>query len=154
MFATFWFILTLLPIVFIPNHVSPQQEDIAIFGILLILVLPFDYMNKRLNKYLKLSLIIIVVSIWYIASWTTVTLNNRIHWINRRSKIVQYWLEKTSKLYPALKSNSTVIINTTDYETQVALGEGRAIHELYSDSSLKVIFSTKRSTSKNSVFIP
>ena len=82
------------------------------------------------------------------------TVDNRIHWIYRRSNIARYWMVKSHKLYPQLKPNTIVIINSDDYETQVALGEGSAINELYNDSSLKVIFSTKRADMKNSVYIP
>ena len=119
-FAISWFILTLLPIVFIPNHISPHQGSIAIFGILLILVNSLDYLGNSLNKILKIVILLTVLIIWYFTSWTTMTVDNRIHWIYRRSNIARYWMVKSHKLYPQLKPNTIVIINSDDYETQVA----------------------------------
>lgn len=136
----FWFIITLLPIIFVPSHISPHQGTIALFGFLLLFLVLFDGLKHIANKYLYFGLIIFLITSWIVSTFTSVSLNDDIHWIKRRSDLSFAWIQKIKETFPTLPKNSLIQLPTEDKEVKVALNDGRAIGEVYDDESIRVIF--------------
>lgn len=139
-FSILWFIITLTPIIFVPSHISPHQGSISFFGFLLIFLVMFEGVRQHGNRYLFLGLRLILITVWLGSTITSIFLNDRIHWIKRRSDISKYWAQKIKKTYPFLEKNSVILIGADDKETKVALRDGLAVNELYNEESIKVIF--------------
>lgn len=137
-FFTFWFLATLLPIIFVPSHISPHQGSIALFGFLMLLLIPLDFIN---SKNLNLTVMMILLLVWFVGTTVTVGFNNKYHWIVRRSNIARYWVDKANKTYKKLPDAAVLIIPSEDKEVKVALSDGRAFQVYYNDS-IKTIFST------------
>ncbi len=141
LFLFSWFIFTLLPIVGIPHHTSPHQGTIAFAGFLIFILLPLDSIWP---KYYKIGAITIFISgiIWVYSSFLNIDLNDRIHWIKRRSDIVKDWISKIDKERNAITDNSILIIGDYDKETKVALKNGEGIREYVQLPNIKVEFSS------------
>lgn len=153
-FALLWFLINLLPIIFIPSHISPHQGTIAFWGFLLLFFVMFDGALRYLNKYLSVILIISIIISWVVSSYTAIILNDKIHWIKRRSDLAYQWVKRTKTAFPTLPQKSTIQIPADDTETRVALFDGWGIREIYNDESLNVILSTESSKFKEVKVVP
>lgn len=147
-FFILWFFVTLGPIIFIPSHISPHQGSIALFGFLMLLLIPLDFMNR---KNLNLAVMIILLLIWFVGTIVTVNFNNKYHWIARRSNIARYWIAKANNNFKTLPDSAVLIIQDEDKEVKVALSDGRAF-EVYYNDSVKTIFSTDSAILNSSPF--
>ncbi len=147
-FFILWFLVTLAPIIFIPSHISPHQGSIALFGILMLLLIPLDFIDK---KNLNLAVMVILLLVWTAGTTVTVNFNNNYHWIVRRSDIARYWIDKASKNYKTLPDAAVLIIQNEDKEVKVALSDGRAF-EVYYNDSIKTIFSTDSAILKSTPY--
>lgn len=153
-FALLWFLITLLPIIFVPSHISPHQGSIALFGLLLFFFSFLESLKNMVSNGRFVFLMIVMSGVWVYSSSLTITLANRVHWIYRRSIIARDWIDKTHRLYPTLPKNTNVILYTANYETQVALSSGKGISESYNDPTMKIYFSTSSAKLKNAKFVP
>ena len=147
-FFILWFLVTLAPIIFIPSHISPHQGSIALFGFLVLLFIPLDFINK---KKLNLIVMIILFLVWTLGTSLTIDFNNKYHWIVRRSNIARYWVDLAKKTYNKLPYAAVLIIPSEDKEVKVALSDGRAF-EVYYNDSIKTIFSTDSAKLKTSSY--
>ena len=147
-FFILWFLVTLAPIIFIPSHISPHQGSIALFGFLMLLLIPLDFINR---KNVNLAVMMILLLVWTVGTTVTVNFNNKYHWIVRRSNIARYWVDKAKKIYITLPGSAELIVPTEDKEVKVALSDGRAF-EVYYNDSIKTIFSTDSAILKASPF--
>lgn len=135
LFCFLWVITSLLPIIFIPSHISPHHGSITLFGFIMFFI--FTSEIAKINQKIFFPLIF---SVWLASSITIVNLNNKIHWIYRRSNISKKWIARLKNDYPVIPRESTIYLPSTDKETIVALNDGKAINVLYNDYSLKVLF--------------
>ncbi len=147
-FALFWYIINLLPIIFIPSHISPHQGTIAIFGFMLLLIISLESFQKSVPDNLFRLIIIVFGISWIVSSIFSIELNDRVHWIKRRSELARYWITKTKNVFPTLPKRTFIQIPTEDKEVIVALRDGWGIQNVYSDDDLSVIFSTASATMK------
>lgn len=139
-FLFLFFIITLLPIVGIPAHTSPHQGTIAFAGFLLFILLPLDTIWPKIPR-VRAIMVIISGIIWIYSSFLNINLNDRIHWIKRRSDIVKDWISKIDKKRNIIIANSILIIGTDDKETKVALKDGEGIREYVQLPNITVKFS-------------
>lgn len=140
-FGLLWFLITLLPIIFVPSHISPHQGTIALFGFLLICLSLIDLLGKY-NLRLFITISLAMGMMWVATTTLTVVLNDQVHWIFNRSNLSKEWIEKTKIAFPSLTKGDAILINTDNKEAIVALNGGRGIQVLYSDYTLRVYFSS------------
>lgn len=139
-FLASWFLITLLPIVFVPHHVSPHQGSISLLSFIIALLIPFDYIYSK--KDIKLiSLILLGSGVWVISSSMNIDLNNRIHWIKRRADIAQVWISRVQKKKSEITSYSQIIIGEDNKDVRVALSEKQGIREFLNEKNVEVIYS-------------
>lgn len=136
-FGGIWFLIALLPIIFVQSHISPHQGTIALFGFLILIVSSLE--NSGLQKKYRTIFFYCLITLWLVSSSMTVLLNNRIHWIYRRSELVKFWM-KNYKTKPDQGGKKVIIIPSRDKDTIVALNDGKAYNVLFNDPTLKVIF--------------
>lgn len=153
-FAVLWFIINLLPIIFIPSHISPHQGTIALFGFLLIFFVCYDRLKQYVNKYLYAVVIFLLGISWILSSFAAISLDDRVHWIKRRSDYARQWIGRIKAAFPHLPANSLVQIPTEDKEMIVALGDRYGIKAVYGDDTLGVIYSTSSSRVKGIRVVP
>lgn len=154
LFALLWFIINLLPIIFIPGHIYPHHGTIALFGFLALFLILFSGYKQYLNRYLYGFTIALLIISWVISSFMTVSLNDKIHWINWRSDKARMWVQRTKSAFPSVPPESFIQIPTEESEDKIALADGRAIKELYGDDSLNIIFATASSTREEIMVVP
>lgn len=147
-FGIYWFIVNLLPIIFIPSHISPHQGTIALFGFLLVFAVLLDNISDLLPGFFSKTILTVLCISWLVSSSTSISLNDRVHWIKRRSELARFWTNKIKLVYPIQPKDVTIQIPTEDKEVIVSLNDGKAIKELYKNDDIKVIFSTSSSLLK------
>lgn len=135
LFCFLWVTTSLLPIIFIPSHISPHHGSITLFGFIM-----FFIFTSEIAKINQIIIFPLIFSFWLAASISIVNLNNKIHWIYRRSDISKKWIRRLKNDYPVIPKGSIIYLPSTDKETLVALNDGKAINVLYNDYSLKVLF--------------
>ena len=140
-FSLLWFLITLLPIIFVPSHISPHQGTIALFGFLLICLSVVDLIGKY-NLRLFITISLAIGMMWVVTTTLTVILNDQVHWIYNRSNLSKEWIEKTKIIYPSLAKGDAILLNTDNKEAIVALNNGRGIQVVYNDYTLRVYFSS------------
>jgi len=143
LFVFTWFLITLTPIIFVPSHISPHQGTIALFGFLILLFLPLDFIWPQLkNSAIYMLLIIFICSFWIYSSSINIYLNEKIHWIRRRSDISEMYMKKIEKLKPWIKPNATIIIGNNDKDTIVALSNEFGLKEYLNQENIKVFYAS------------
>lgn len=139
-----WFLVCLLPVIFLPLHQYPYFLTIAGIGFYLFLLSPLAYVITycRAKKYSLLIFMLISLSLWYTASLTNVQFMGTIHWIIPRAKFSQIYINRIKSQFPQLPSGSTIVI-TKMIEKQTlihALMDSDAAYFIYRDSSIKLAY--------------
>lgn len=132
-FAISWYIISLIPVLFFPNHSFSYYLSIPLVGLLIIFSQMLISLHKFfIGKFKKIYILLLILTVfsWYWASKTTVEFNSLIHFAPRRSKIARDLIEKGKKL--KLPDNRSVIIYVSpSSENKLALNDQDALEVLY-----------------------
>ena len=144
-FFILWFILTLGPVLVLPWHKFTYYLTVPLLGFsgLLSTIL---IQTPKIHRA-------IIVTIFFILSFTSIKLNEKTHWVIKRAKIAHSLIKTAKEKYPLPpKEASFYLINDPHYpfiskewgssSTQAhhALSGESAFQVFYNDYSLKVYF--------------
>lgn len=150
-----WFIIGILPVLFLPKHIYPMYLVVGVLGIFYLLGLSFDRINKR-------YLIITFSAIWFISAMLTLSFTRKTHWIPNEQAISRAYINYTKKQIPDPLPNSTFLFKPADHsfskehnfilvETEdnvrQSLNDQDAIKVIYNDSTLRSIYLTHQEPS-------
>src|SRR3989344_4448417 len=96
------FLISLLPVVFLPLHQYPYFLILASIGWLLFFLTPLALLIKQYkNKQLTISIYVIIVSlVWYYSSIINFNFTESIHWIEDRQEVSRSYLNRIKKQFP------------------------------------------------------
>lgn len=134
----FWWIVCLVPIIFIKSQISPHRGSLAFIGFLIFSLLPLDLIWKTLHPNLRQIFLTIVCLSWIASTSATIMFNDEAHWIMRRSRIAAYWL-RIAESWRTQPSNAGILnLALPDTEAKIALDNGRAFRVLYGKDTITV----------------
>jgi len=112
LFGLLWFLICLLPVIFLPLHQYPYFLILASIGWLIFLLTPLALLIKQSKKKkLILSTYTIIISlIWYYSSIINFSFTEKIHWIEDRQGLSRIYLNLIKKQYPNPDPGSTIIL--------------------------------------------
>lgn len=112
LFGLLWFIISLLPVVFLPLHQYPYFLILASIGWLLFFLTPLVLLFKQYkNKQLAISIYAVIVSlVWYCSSITNFNFTEKVHWIKDRQELSRECLDLIKKQFPKPDPGTTIIL--------------------------------------------
>ncbi len=129
-----WFILSLVPVLFLAHHQSPIYQIVGLPGFILAVL---SLLPKSINK----NLLLILAGLFIFSSFWSIRAMNEYHWITQRARIAKYHLEKLSRHQP--KPGETVVfLNTlpnSSTEVYLALAGENAVKAFFGEN-LRVYF--------------
>lgn len=138
-FGIFWFILGLLPVLFMPQHLLSSYLTFSLPGFLLFLL-----SNLNLKKPSQKICVFISLAAFYLSSLTSVFFLQKKHWIVYRAKIAEVNLKNLKKNYPILENNRIIYFTNSkpkaSSELYMAMGGDSAVKLFYKNKTLKVLF--------------
>lgn len=121
-----WYVVSLLPVMFLAHHQSPLYQIIGLPGLMVALLAPVSVAEKSLFPGL-------LGGLFFVSSFWAVRAMNQYHWVTQRARLAAYHITKL-RLHPPKADESIVFLNTTEYSsTQVYMA-------LAGDHALKVFF--------------
>lgn len=137
------------PIILIPTHVAPHRAGISLVFLILFIFVLWEK-SARQNKP---SLIVYLLCFtWLLASVAAILINQRTHWISRRSEISRQWQQKFIRLN--LKTaTQTIYIPTDNLDLIYGLGRGEAVKVWLNNSDVRIIFSHPPKEGNNFVVV-
>jgi len=142
LFGFGWFLITLLPLLFLPWHKFTLELTLPLFGVALVLA---SILTLSVNRLLIISLLS-----FFVLSSTTYFLTYKTHWVISRGKVAKRVIEYFEKNYPQFPEGKTVYFyNDSAFIAQgwgaskqiaVALSGSDALQVLYENSRIKVYY--------------
>jgi len=155
-FLVFWFVIGLLPVIFLPLHKSGHYLTPVLppfWGIIAYIVYNFYKYYKKYSPHLSKSVIVILVLLLVALSSTSAILGKNFYWASQRGKIAEKLIEQIKKTYPVLPKGATLYVkNDPSYpfvaedwgssskQASLILNGSDAIQLLYSDKNISVIY--------------
>lgn len=145
LFFSGWMLITLLPIVFVPSQATPHRGILSFAGFLFLLftILEYSILASRSKSILTYLPIVTWGIVWATAAVFTVCLNDRVHWVYRRSMLSQRWISGITGKYPALPAHAVFYLPDENSELIHALGNQWGLKAVYGDSSIKTVYVSK-----------
>lgn len=154
-FGISWFLIGLLPVIFLTNHAYPAYLAIASIGLIYIFLQIIEKISKRKPYFLTL-----IIVVWFASSYWTLRFTRENHWITNLQAISRAYavLTKDQVKNPSPRSvfifrpadipfsnkNKFTLVETEDNLKQ-ALNDQDAIRVIYQNRSLLSFFSTHQS---------
>lgn len=139
-FGMVWFLFTLSPVLYFSKHYFSYYVPIPLFGLLMIGCGLFLALKKQ--QFVSSILLCLVAVAWYVAAWTTIRLDLKIHWAPQRAVRAEKVVNRLQAQFPEIPNGSVVVIPQTNgnEENTWAMGEQNGIRFLYKDPSLVTFF--------------
>lgn len=160
LFLVFWFVVGLLPVLFLPIHKKTyylQPVLPAFWGLV-------GYLIFNLSKKYKILAFIATFSL-FILSIASIKLSEKTYWAIQRGKISQKLIGDIKAKYPVLPRGAVVYIKNdpnypfiakewggTSAQAFLALSGSNAFQLVYNDPALVVYYEDRQSPQKNEVF--
>jgi len=112
LFGLLWFLISLLPVIFLPLHQYPYFLILASIGWLIFFLTPLVLLIKQYkNNQLAISFYAVIVSlVWYYSSIINFNFTEKIHWIEDRQRLSRIYLNMIKKQFPKPDPGSTIIL--------------------------------------------
>ena len=153
LFGITWFLIGLLPVITIINHSFPMYLSLSGLG--------FLYVVATLLKNSSNLIWILFLCLWSIVSFTNLQFTRNLHWIRNEQAISRAYMDYVKELAPNPSKNSVfhfkpanlefskdhqfLLVETEDTLKQ-SLGDQNAVQVIYSDPTLKSVYSTHQQT--------
>lgn len=136
------FFLGIMPVAFFPDHIYPHYLTVASFGLYFVIfffaIKIFDFLKYGWKKYF--FLIPVIVS-WLIVSYTTVNLNQKVHWAPRHAQIAQESIKKM-RLIKNKCSGKIIYVLNYQKDKKISLAEDKAI-KLFLGKDWQIFYPTE-----------
>lgn len=137
-FLIFWFLITISPVLIIPNHTFIMYLSLSSIG-LYSLVAYLLLLQK--NKLLVLTALIT----WFLLSSTTLSFYKHNYWMIGDQRLAYKFKADLEAQFPYLPPNSVVLyplddIHVMDHRQMQALQGNDAIRTIYNDQTLSIFY--------------
>lgn len=144
-FALFWFVAAISPVLLLPNHTFSMYLTLASIGIYFLIAY---FLALKPNVYLISTVFII----WLFSSYTTLSFYKNNSWMVEAQQFARNFAFGIKKTYPILPSSSQIYFYHPDKRHIQALSENNAIKVIYNDLSLSIYY-RKEDLIKNQEYI-
>ena len=112
LFGLLWFLISLLPVIFLPLHQYPYFLILASIGWLVFFLTPLALLIKQYqNKQPAINIYAVIVSlVWYYSSIINFSFTEKIHWIEDRQGLSRTYLNMIKKQFPKPDPGSTIVL--------------------------------------------
>jgi len=147
-----WFVITLVPVLFLPWHKFPLEQTIAMFGMALLLSLLFTSLKSK-------ALLLLGLTTYLILNITSYLLTYKTNWTISRAKIAQKVISRVTQDYPSLPLQTTIYFqNDSAYiaknwgaskQIAVALSGSDSFQLIYRHPSLEIYYEDNKKPDEN-----
>lgn len=143
-FSTLWFLIGILPVIFVPLHIYPIYLAIASIGPIFAFTLALEKFSQK--NYL---LPILIGTIWFLSSLATLAFTRQNHWIANEQAISNSYINFTQKINPNPGKNSVFVFRpaTLDFAKRnnftLVETEDNVKQALNNQDAIKVVFGGK-----------
>ena len=134
LFGIFWFILTLVPVLFLPLHKFTYYLTLPLFGIVLIL----GYLLE-ISK-IRTFLLLLFLAIWPSLSILTLTLTHKTHWITRGATVAKNVHRYFEENELTLTSYKTIAFYDTQEDSDLPWKPSSLLKVVLSDNNYFKVF--------------
>lgn len=151
LFGAYWFILSILPYLFIPKHAFPMYLSLAGIGILYMVAINFQKKNGiLLNLFLFL---------WIVSALSNLQFTKATHWLINEQSISRSYTDYVRELVIKPSNNSIFLFQKasesfqknhqfvlTNYQNSLhqSLNGNDAVQVIYNDTSLKSFYNGEK----------
>lgn len=133
LFLSFWFVATLLPVVFLPIHKFTFYLTVPLFGV--VLFISYFLLNSR-SKYI----ILLFMVIWLILSVNTLNLTVKTHWVVSGAKIAERVYEYFQKNDSRLRGERTIVFYDEAEDKSLPWSPTAVLKNTLSDNNFFKVF--------------
>ncbi len=126
-----WFFITLLPIVFLPDHKFTFYLTLPLFGIVFILA--------EIFTHAKLGLLITIMLLWIVGSCATLSLTYKTNWITQGQKIAQR-VDRYLSLHSSEMTNKKIAFVDTPEDENLPWSPTQVVKVTLSDKNYFEVF--------------
>lgn len=131
-FLLFWFIAGISPVLILPNHTFSMYLTLASIGL-------YGCIAYLLSKTAS-TLSLIVLSIWLLSSFTTLSFYKINSWIIETQKTAKKFSQEVKMQFPYLPPNAVILYPLNAKFEKQALLENHAIRTIYNDPTLTIYY--------------
>lgn len=138
LFSLLWFILTLVPVLFLPQHKFTFYLTVPLFSVV------FAIACALRQSGVKKSFVVAFLSIWSILSFMSLNLTSKTHWITQGAKIARGAYEYFSKYSESTEEPVLIEFYDTPEDAQLPWSPTQVVKvALSNDNFFKVFFGSK-----------
>jgi hypothetical protein len=132
-FSFIWFIIAILPVLFLPNHTFSMYLTLPCIGIYFLIT--YFVLNYGVKK-----LVIPLILIWLATSFTTLSFYRVNSWMIEAQRFTKEFSIQVKKQFPRLPQNSILLYQLNDNRHIQALDGENALRAIYGDSTLSIYY--------------
>ena len=133
------FMVALSPVIFLPKHTFPNYLTIPAASLSIFMAFCLSVALEQ-KKTLNFILVILIITSWFILSYTNLAFTKRTHWIPAEDNLSRKFTKQISDLYRKLPSNSKVLIYPATDQLRQSLMDQNALRAIYNDLTLTTIY--------------
>jgi hypothetical protein len=137
-FGFLWFLITLLPVVFLPLHKFTFYLTLPLFGV--VLIISYLLEEARVGRLFKLSFL----SLWLIISLLTLRLTISTHWITQGSSVARNTLIYFSQLEQISEEKEFVEFYDTQDDSDLPWSPSNLVKVVLSQNNFFEVFFKER----------
>lgn len=138
-FGLSWFIVSLLPVLFFKHHAFSYYSILPSVGLILLLINNSKYALGNNSNVGRVSLLILLFTMWFVASFATIKVNQVVHWAPQRARAAEKFLVTLRNVHPNIPSGS-VVIAPKDERLRYALFYNIAVQIVYRDPTISTFY--------------
>lgn len=132
-FGIYYFLVAILPVLFLPNHTFSMYLALPSIGIYFLLAY---FVASLKSKTLAISLVLI----WLATSVTTLSFYKTNSWMIESQRFSRDFSLGMKKQFPRLPQNSIILYQLNDPRYKQALLESNAARALYNDPTISIYY--------------
>lgn len=142
LFGILWYLISLLPVIFFPNHTFAYYLPISLIGFCIFCSSLYKPLLSTIRPGILSVFAILLLINWFISSFFVFDLNRKIHWAPRRANISKSIITKAKK-HSLPQDLAPVFLVSASDEVRYSLNGQDALRIIFNNPKVDTIYTNE-----------